>query len=128
MAELLINNRFLRFCCIGGLGFVVDSGITYGLVGLGFPSLAARIPAILIALTVCYKFHHGFTFRKEGKAPWRGWYKFLVSNSIGSSVNYGCYAVVLLVWPVAPLILPLAVGSGVALIVNYTLSTRYVFR
>ena len=128
MACQLISSRFLRFCCVGGLGFVVDSGITYGLVALGVSSLWARIPAILIALTVCYRFHHGFTFRKEGKAPWCGWYKFLISNGIGSIINYGCYAGVLLVWPDSSLIIPLAVGSCVALAANYVLSACYVFK
>ncbi|WP_432738798.1 GtrA family protein [Maridesulfovibrio sp. FT414] len=124
----LLNNRFLRFCCIGGLGFVIDSGITYGLVLLGMDSLAARIPAILIALTVCYRFHHGFTFRKEGRAPWSGWYRFAISNAVGSLINYGAYAAVLLVWPAVPLILPLIAGSASAMVANYIMSACYVFR
>ncbi len=124
----LLNSRFLRFCCIGGLGFVIDSSVTYFLVWLGMESLTARIPAILVALTVCYRYHHGFTFRKEGRAPWRGWYKFLISNAIGSLINYGAYAGVLLIWPDVVLILPLIVGSGAAMVANYVMSACYVFK
>lgn len=128
MANVLNSSRFLRFCCIGGLGFVVDSSITYVLVMLGMDSLAARIPAILIALTVCYRFHYGFTFRKEGKAPWKGWYKFAISNTLGSLINYGAYASVLLLCPGLPLIIALIVGSGAAMVANYIMSVCYVFR
>jgi len=128
MAVPLISSSFLRFCCIGGLGFVLYSAVTYAAVGLGVPSLYAVIPGIVVALAVCYKAHHAFTFRKEGKISLRGWYKFLIANGVGSLINYGSYAIVLLLWPTIPLIIPLAVGSGMALIVNYVLSARYVFR
>ncbi|WP_170921439.1 GtrA family protein [Desulfovibrio gilichinskyi] len=124
----MLSSRFLRFCCIGGLGFIIYSAATYAGVGLGLPSLYAVIPGIIIALAVCYKAHHAFTFRKEGKISLRGWYKFLIANGVGSVINYGCYAIVLLMWPTIPLIIPLAVGSGMALIANYILSARYVFR
>lgn len=128
IAGVLSNSRFLRFCCIGGLGFVIDSGITYLLVLMGMDSLAARIPAILVALTVCHRLHHGFTFRKDGKAPWSSWYKFVISNGIGSLINYGSYAAILLILPDTPLIFPLIVGSASAMIANYLLSARFVFR
>ncbi|WP_320172643.1 GtrA family protein [Maridesulfovibrio sp.] len=113
---------------MGGLGFVIDSGVTYLLVGLGVGSLAARIPAILIALTVCYRFHHGFTFRKGGRAPWSGWYKFALSNAVGSLVNYGAYVAVLFIRPASSVILAVAAGSIVAMIANYAMSVCYVFR
>ncbi|CCO23193.1 GtrA family protein [Maridesulfovibrio hydrothermalis] len=125
---MLSKSRFLRFCCIGGLGFIIDTGITYGLVWIGMSSLTARIPAILVALTICYHYHHGFTFRKTGKAPWKGWYKFALSNAAGSLINYGAYAAVLFFYPSAPLIIPLIAGSGVAMVANYIMSACYVFR
>ncbi|WP_027720754.1 GtrA family protein [Maridesulfovibrio zosterae] len=122
------NSRFLRFCCIGGIGFFIDAGITYILVWSGASSLVARIPAILVALTVCYHFHHGFTFRKGGKAPWSGWYKFAISNSIGSLINYGAYVLIVTGWPSISLVIPLIVGSAAAMAANYVMSVCYVFR
>lgn len=124
---LKVSSRFLRFCCIGGIGFVIDSSLTYGLVLMGMDSFAARIPAIIAALTVCYHLHHGFTFRKQGSAPWSGWYKFAITNGVGSLINYTAYAAVLL-WSEVPLIIPLVAGSAAAMVANYIMSVCYVFR
>lgn len=125
---LKVSSRFLRFCCIGGIGFVIDSCLTYGLVLMGMDSFAARIPAIITALTVCYHLHHGFTFRKKGPAPWSGWYKFAITNGVGSLINYTAYAAVLLLWSEVPLIIPLVAGSAAAMVANYIMSVCYVFR
>ncbi len=125
---LRCDSRFLRFCCIGGLGFVIDSSLTYAFVALGMDPFAARIPAVLVAMTICYHLHHGFTFQKQGNASWSGWYRFALTNGLGNLINYGAYAGLLLVWSEVPLIVPLVVGSGAAMVANYIMSVCYVFR
>ena len=60
----------------------------------------------------------------------REWLKFLLANGIGALVNYGTYTVLVSFAP-APFGNPLlatAIGVGVGLVFNFTLSKRFVFK
>jgi putative flippase GtrA len=67
--------------------------------------------------------------RPVARPSWQ-WLKFVLANAVGAAVNYGTYSVLVSFAP-APLGNPLlatAIGVGVGLIFNFTLSKRFVFR
>ena len=124
--------QFIRFCIVGGIGFIVDAGslsllIDFTAMGL----LWSRVVSYLIAATVTWILHRHFTFPHGRNAPHGPqWVRFVVVNGVGAGINYGIYAVLVLNlalfahWPV----LAVAVGSGAALVFNYLASRRHVFR
>lgn len=55
-----------KFLVVGGLGFLIDSGLTLSLIKLGFSPLLARPPAILAAMVFTWLANRRHTF-KVGK-------------------------------------------------------------
>ncbi|MEM7123603.1 MAG: GtrA family protein [Pseudomonadota bacterium] len=132
MPTAALSGQFLRFCLVGGIGFVVDAGslwllIDYGGMGL----LSGRVVSYLIAATVTWALHRHFTFPHGRNSPkGRQWVRFVVVNAVGAGINYGVYALLVLniaafaQWPV----LAVAAGSVVALAFNFLASRHFVFR
>ncbi len=58
---------FLRFLLVGGLGFVVDAGLTLLLIRIGWAPETARIPAIATAMLFTWLANRLFTFRVAHK-------------------------------------------------------------
>ena len=122
---------FLRFCLVGGLGFVIDAGALALLVyGLGADPMAARALSFLVAATATWATHRRFTFRVAARPSGLEWLRFVLANGAGGLLNLGVYSALLLGAP-PPLGLPLpavVVASAVAVVFNYTASRRLVFR
>lgn len=122
--------RFLRFGLVGVAGFVVDAGLTQGLVDLvHWPPLVARLPAFAAAVLTTWALNRRFTFahRKAGAAGVQ-FLAFLGSALIAGCVNYGVFAATLLTplgrWPAVGV----AFGSVAGWLVNFTIADRLVFR
>jgi len=132
----LSRSRFLRFGLVGGAGFVVDKGVlalAHYLAGLD--RFSARAISILCAMTFTWWGNRTLTFADHaatgGAAELaREWFRFVLANAVGAVVNYGSYSLLVSLAP-APLnnlLLAAAVGVGIGLVFNFTLSKRFVFR
>lgn len=149
--------EFLRFCLVGGIGFIVDSVVTNVLFFILAKEnmdmvLVARIIGIFVALQVTYALHRVFTFRTQTPHSSRNWLKFMQFNLIGAAVNYVVFIIVgafLTRW-IAPYIsasesfyMPLfdaqtllfgvvesavIAGTIAGLLFNYWANRRFVFR
>jgi putative flippase GtrA len=132
----LARSRFLRFGLVGGAGFVVDEAVlAFGHYLAGLDRFSARAISILCAMTFTWWGNRNLTFADHaatgGAAELgREWFKFVLANAVGAVVNYGAYSLLVGFAP-APLSNPLlaaAVGVGIGLVFNFTLSKRFVFR
>ncbi len=128
-----LARQFMRFCLVGGVGFAVDAGLLWLLLqttALG-PYLA-RIVSFLTAATVTWRLHRSFTFPAAAKhvPGGRQWAVFVAINAGGAIVNYGVYALLVATTSLfsARPVLAVAVGSAVALIVNFVANRQWVFR
>jgi putative flippase GtrA len=132
----LLRSRFLRFGAVGAAGFVVDEtvlAILHYLVGLD--RYSARAISIFCAATFTWWGNRNLTFAEQAVTGGIGalvqeWFKFMLANGVGALVNYGTYTVLVSFAP-APVSNPLlatAIGVGVGLVFNFTLSKRFVFR
>ncbi len=123
MAEKIAT--FLRFCVVGTVGFVVDSGTTLLLTQIfEYDPYRSRIVAFIIAATATWALNRRFTFRSErGVATW---IPYVVVTSIGAGINVGTYVVWLIFVPAnaAGILSGIALGSGVALGFNFFVSRR----
>lgn len=127
----LRHREFLRFCVVGFLAFLVDSGLLELLVLTGLSPVTARAASIAVALQCAYFLHGAFTFRAHRGYSRAGWGKFMLSNLMGAALNYGVFLLVLAVQVstdarIARLAALLS-GTMVALLFNYWANRRFVF-
>lgn len=122
------RSEFLRFCLVGGIGFIVDAGVTVAMTwAIGASALAARIPAFLIAATVTWLLHARFTFGKSQGAS--SWFRYLLLTAVGALINVATYLAWTKVAGMSPaqVVLGVAAGSAVALAFNFLASRRWIF-
>lgn len=123
--------RFFKFCVVGCLGFVWDTGSVYALrpvIGL----TAATLAAYFIAATLNWILNSLWTFRGVGhhEHPVLQWLRFLSANSLGFFLNRGTVYTLFYLFPLCvhyP-ILALACGCFAGLFANFNLTQKLVFR
>jgi len=126
LARAVVGHSFFRFCLVGAVGFLVDAGLLMALIEAGaLEPIPARVVSILVAVT--WLLNRLLTFRSDDPRYLFEWSRYALINGIGALVNYGCYVACLLLIPGISPLLALAVGSAVALIVNYLGSRHFVF-
>lgn len=72
---------FVRFLVVGVAGFLVDAGITVGLIALGLAPWVARIPGIALAMGFTWLANRRFAFSVQ-----RG-------RTIGEAARYALVAI-----------------------------------
>lgn len=126
-----IPAQFLRFCVVGGIGFVTDAWLLELGVEAGLAPAVARMFSVLVALQVTYALHRSFTFRSARGRGVKRWMRFLGVNLIGCAVNYVVFLLVLYELPFEggriERMLALVISTGVSLMVNYTMNRLFVF-
>jgi putative flippase GtrA len=122
---------FLRFGMVGALGFVVDAGLMQALVSLaGWGPVPARAVSIPIAVFATWLLNHSVTFRGHDAPPLRSLARYFAVSAAGAAVNFAVYTVLVLasVAMAATPLIPLAIASIIALIVNFFGSKHFAFR
>ena len=133
--------RMLKFAMTGGIGFVVDVGVlTLLTVLFDVNPYAARVFAILVAMTATWLINRRYTFQVHDKVAdhrellAEGGRYGLVATA-AALVNYGVYAAALYgllatgvgpedVWPPVAAV----IGSGVAMFFSWFGYSRFAFR
>lgn len=126
-----LAQEFLRFGVVGGIGFVVDTTVLYGMLALGAGLYLGRAVSYLAAASTTWALNRAWTFRGRGGGPvHRQWALFVVVNLGGFVLNYGTYAALVTFVPVvaAHPVLGVAAGSVAGMFSNFILSRRLVFR
>ena len=126
-----VAQEFLRFGVVGTIGFLVDSGVLYGMIWLGAGRYLGRAISYVAAATATWALNRVWTFRGRGGGPvHRQWALFVAVNLVGFSLNYGTYAVLVATVPVvaAHPVLGVAAGSIAGMFTNFALSRRVVFK
>jgi putative flippase GtrA len=135
-----LSGEFYRFAVVGSVGFVVDASVLQILVSwFGVGLLVGRVFSYLSAATVTWFLHRIYTFRAQltsvdnrsasSRNLLEQWFRFILTNGIGASLNYGIYVICILgsdlcrAYPV----IAVAIGSVVALAFNFAISKRFVF-
>ncbi len=121
--------RFFVFVTIGGLGFVVEAVIILLLTSkFDFATTVSRFFSFPCAVLVTWWFNRQWNFRsQEGVMQEVG--RYFASQGLGALTNLAAFAGCLYVFPSLSAwpILVLGFGAIAGLIVNFTLSNRYVF-
>lgn len=126
------GGRFLRFCCVGGVGFCVDALALLGFIHLcGLDPLAARLLSAMAGILTTFELNRRWAFRQAAaQGYWAALAVYVGVQGLGLACNVAVYAGCYLLLP-RPLNAPLfclAAASGSAMLVNYAGTSRVVFR
>lgn len=125
------SRRFLAFCMVGTLGFLVDLGVLYAAAPLVGWYLG-RVVSFVAAATATWLLNRRYTFADSpanaAEGRWGQYLRYLASMLGGAAVNYGVYAATLafLAVPHAPA-WGVALGSVAGLAVNFASARLLVF-
>ncbi|GAB2178137.1 GtrA family protein [Dongia sp. agr-C8] len=124
--------QMLRFGIVGGIGFLVDTGVLYLMLAWSLDPYSGRVFSFLAAATATWILNRSFTFRRDspsGKHPAGEWLAYLGLMVIGGLVNYGIYAAaVALSEPVhRQPVIGVALGAIAGMAINFWTSKTMVF-
>jgi putative flippase GtrA len=127
------QRQFLKFCLVGGIGFLVDSGTYWTLIrGLGVdPGYAGFLSIFVFGMTTTWLLNRSLTFRdRRGGRVWAEYLRFAAANGIGNSLNWGIRTVLVDAIPLFHRLPVLGViaGTAIGLIFNFTSAKYFVFR
>jgi putative flippase GtrA len=126
-----MSREFLTFAAIGAAAFGVDALLLHALMDVGAGFYLGRLGSWTGAASFTWFLNRRLTFRGAAtEPPLRQWLRFLSANAVGGAVNYAVYALAIAVSALAREFPVLAVGAGSAagLMLNFSLSRRYVFQ
>jgi putative flippase GtrA len=124
------RTQFLRFALVGCAGFVVDAGVLSLVLWLGADHYTGRVVSYLAAATFTWALNRNYTFRAQRGTRLVGeWGRFLAANAVGGVINWVTYAILVASSAAvfAHPVIGVAAGSLAGLVVNFTLSRRFVF-
>lgn len=122
------------FLIVGFIGFAADAGLTSLLVAAGAGPLAARLPAVFVAVTLTFALNRRFAFGPGVGGIGVQFLRYLAVSAAGTAVNVAVYAgAMALLSGVGPgralhPALAVAAGSGAAMALTYAGYRGFVFR
>ena len=128
--RVLMLEPFLKFGCVGTLGFVVDTLVVYALRG-SIGLYGAGLASYAVAATCTWLCNRLWTFRGLGSgSAHRQWAKFLATNTFGLMLNRGTYALLVTFVPLCAQqpVFATAAGAIAGMFVNFGVSRALVFR
>ena len=131
-----LKRQVPSFVAIGLFGYVVDAGVTYGLVReWGVDPLLARFPAFALATVLNFALNRTLTFAHSTARLLPAFVRYIMVCAAGFVVNYLVYAATFelarhLGFAQTPTLLPLfvACGAGVAMFVTFFGFRFFAFR
>ena len=123
--------RFPGFVLVGAIGFLIDAGILTALMaGLDFGHYGARAISFTIAVTATWYMNRRWVFERNAvRMSSREYTSYVAVQVIGALINLSVFAAVIELVPdlTKMPVIPLAVGAAVALMFNFSASSRFVF-
>ncbi len=127
----VFKGRLISFGAIGAIGFAVDAGILQALFVFGIKPLLARCVSFPVAVTTTWLLNHYYTFSDRPQTASKSRYALYVTGQVvGALINVCAFMLTIRSWPTLSdrPVIPLMVGSALALVFNYTWANVVVFR
>lgn len=117
-SEFEPSPNLLAFAFAACLGFVLDAGILWLLTQYDIDPLAARLPGMAAALVVGWLVNRSWTYGDSSKPSLQEFGRYAISGALSLGINYGAYALILILWPVVYPLEALVIGTATALAVS----------
>ena len=125
--------RFIKFAIVGGIGFPINLGLTYGFKESGIHYIGAMVMAFLISITINYLFNHYWTFRDKKNHNTnliKGLVKYIAISAPLDTLSIGI-AVLLREYVLKDFyygyLMALATGIFIIMLIRYTLVKKVVW-
>jgi putative flippase GtrA len=129
-----LDGHFMRFCCVGGLGFIVDFTVLKAVVHLGMNPIGGRWVSFSVAVVATWLVNRAWTFQGHAEAHQRSLLRefasYLAVQSVGFAANFAVYTGMLLGISALDgrLLPPMVAGTAAGLVINYLGAKHIVFR
>ena len=117
---------FIRFLIVGGLGFVIDTGITLALIYLGLSAFIARLPAILSAMAFTWLENRRITFRLGTKPTGEEVIRYFTVAISMACFNYLLFSVLIMLG--FPAFLAITFATAIQTVLSFYGYKRLAFR
>ena len=121
-----MTRRFTRFLVVGGFGFLIDSGTTQLLIGLGASPYVARPPAIAVAMLFTWMANRQYTFSLESRPGTGELARYVLVAVTMALLNYGLYSL-LVGMGVLPF-LAIVAATAAQTVISFFAYQRFAFR
>lgn len=128
--ERLIQHHFVRFCLVGGLGFLINLSILTALYKhLGWPSFIAQLVAGEIALFSNFMLHHNWTYKGHGvkKSVLHLLVEFHATSWVAILGTAAIFSICLKLLHMH-YIVAIAISGGIAMVWNFIWSKYVIWR
>ena len=129
--SISVFRRLPGFVLVGAIGFLIDASILTALMkSLGFGHYGARAISFTTAVTATWYMNRRWVFERNAvRKSSREYASYVSVQVIGALINLSVFAAVIEFVPGLENmpVIPLAVGATVALIFNFSASSRFVF-
>jgi putative flippase GtrA len=120
--------RFLRFSLVGGAGFAVDAGLLAALhAGAGVDPFTARLVSMSAAAFSTWRLNRALTFGASASTQAAEGARYAIVATLTACLNYGLYALLILLWPGLPPVAAAVAATGLAMTASYLGYSRFVF-
>ncbi|MDP1574819.1 MAG: GtrA family protein [Coxiellaceae bacterium] len=129
LIKKILSVEYACFGIVGGTSFIIDTGL-FTLLHHDVSYALARIMSIMTAMTFNWLANRTFTFNTGKKITPHELLKYIGSNAIGASINFGVFLSLCSasVFFKAYYLIPLVLATSVSMIWNFTLAKYYIFR
>lgn len=125
--------KVFSFGCVGVVGFLVDAGVLSALVRLaGMNVYVSRVVSFVLAVFVTWLLNRTWVFKdveKRDESKKREYASYLLVQGIGALINLGVFSTLIALNPSMKMqpVIPLAVGSFIAMFFNFAGAQLWVF-
>jgi len=127
-----MNIKYIKFACVGGIGFIVDLSAMI-VFSTFMPLFGARVFAFFFAVNSNWLLNRSITFKEQqlesNTGLFQEWSKFLCSSCFGSIPNLLCYWLLVSSLSLTGSAAIMAIIPGIifGMLINYFLAERWVF-
>jgi putative flippase GtrA len=129
LIKKILPPQYLYFGMIGGTGFIIDTSL-FSLLHHDLSYALARMMSIITAMTFTWLANRTFTFKTGKKITHQELFRYIGSNAIGASINFGVFISLCntSIFFKEYYLIPLALATSISMVWNFTLAKYYIFR
>jgi len=106
-----MSRSLVWFVLVGAIGFAVDAGLTMAIAYAGVSYIAARIPAIALAMLTTWLLNRRFTFRVRQQKSFSEAMRYALVALVSALLNFLLYSWLVKMGIWAPLAVAIATGT-----------------
>jgi len=126
--KLQLSKQLARFALVGGLGFLVDFGITLLLIEFGMDAFVSRVIAIPLAVLTTWRLNRAITFGASTTSQASEGVRYFTVAILVAMLNYTIYAGLLITVKNIPPGFAIMIATGFATVFSFLGYRLFAFK